>query len=93
MTNLEIITTAMMLNGLDPLEDEVDTFAGWNRRGYSVKKGEHAKFSAKIWMPTKRKVTSTDLVEDVEPSVRMILVSAFFFTREQVDRRACAKTN
>ena len=30
------------------------TFAEWKKAGYSVKKGEHAKLTAWIWMPKKK---------------------------------------
>lgn len=92
MTNAEIIMGAMMLAELDPMEVEVDTFAGWKRRGFTVKRGEHAVFKTKIWKPSKFKVSDEEL-ETVDPTTldadgkqkKLILVNASFFTDEQVE--------
>lgn len=95
MTNAEIISTAMALNDVD-FDLEVDTFAGWKRRGYAVKKGEHAVFTTKIWKPSKFKVEQKEqdfvdengeqVVEDAKYTKKLILVNAAFFTENQVQR-------
>lgn len=92
MTNAEIILGAMELAELDPMEVEVDTFAGWKRRGYSVKRGEHAVFKTKIWKPSKFKATDEELetmdisqLDNDGKYKKLILVNASFFTDEQVE--------
>lgn len=95
MTNAQIIIEAMILAELDPMEIEVDTFAGWKRRGFSVKKGEKAVFKTKIWKPCKFKPEElgegVEVPKDEEQTVnkkKLVLVNASFFTDEQVERRA-----
>lgn len=74
MTNIEIINKAMLQAGLNPLTTIVDSYAGWNRRNYSIRQGEKAAFNARIWMPVKNK-------DDGE---KLIMVTASFFTEDQV---------
>ncbi|MCC8157273.1 MAG: hypothetical protein LIO54_08360 [Oscillospiraceae bacterium] len=73
MTNAQIITGEMILNGI---MEEVDTYAGWLRRGYQVQKGQKAKFQTKIWKPVKSKKDEDD--------TELILVKASFFAKSQV---------
>ena len=95
MTNAEIIVTAMVNANLNPEEVEVNTFVGWKRNGYSVKRGEKAVFSTKIWKPCKFKKVeeenSADVADDANkdetPKKRLMLVTAHFFTDEQVERK------
>lgn len=96
MTNAEIITVAMIGAELDPMEVDVDTFAGWKRRGFCVKKGQKAVFKTKIWKPCKFNKdaddaeTSTDVddkyADAKTPRKKLILVNASFFTDEQVEK-------
>lgn len=92
MTNGEIILTAMMLAELDPMEVTVDTYAGWKRKGFVVKRGETAVFKTKIWKPSKYSKKEVEEIESrgVEVSDRtnqkLILVNAAFFTDKQVER-------
>lgn len=94
MTNAEIIIGAMMLAELDPTEVEVDTFAGWKRRGYVVKRGEKATFQTKIWKPCKFSKEEQQNAEEVAQDAttdktnyrKLILVNASFFTDAQVER-------
>ena len=93
MTNAQIILEGMLLAELDPMEVEVDTFAGWKRKGFTVKKGEKAVFKTKIWKPCKFKPeeisTDDDVINDGEQVVnkkKLVLVNAFFFTDEQVEK-------
>ena len=90
MTNAEIITIAMIGAELDPMEVEVDTFAGWKRRGFIVKKGQKAVFQTKIWKPCKFKKEEAEQKDDAEQTEqnrkKLILVNASFFTDEQVER-------
>ena len=81
MTNLQIIGTACMMNGIT---EEVDTYAGWQRRGMQVTKGNKALFKTKIWKPVKGKAKSND--EETDEIVgRLILVNAAFFGVSQVE--------
>lgn len=84
MTNLQIIITAMEMNGV---KEEVDTYAGWGRRGYQVKKGEKAVFKTKIWKPVRAKNKAADAAEEFmknEDGDKLILVNASFFGHSQV---------
>lgn len=91
MTNAEIIMESMVLAELDPMDVEVDTFAGWKRRGFSVKKGEHAVFKTKIWKPSKYTKEEIAEIEEkngepFDPNTKkLILVNASFFTDTQVE--------
>lgn len=84
MTNKEIILENLILLKLDPITTFVDTFAGWNRRGYKIKKGEKVIFKTKIWKPSRKKVKNDD-GED-EYIENMILVNAAFFKANQVEK-------
>lgn len=79
MTNMQIITGAMVLNGVT---EEVDTYAGWKRRGFQVQRGQKAKFQTKIWKPCKAKKPED---EEESEGTRLILVNASFFVRSQVE--------
>lgn len=78
MTNLQIIMSEVELHGVT---EEVDTYAGWKRRGMQVQKGNKALFQTKIWKPCKQR--GDDGGEKADDS-RMILVNASFFGRSQV---------
>jgi hypothetical protein len=90
---------AMLLAELDPETVIVDTYAGWKRKGYQVKKGETAVFKTSIWKPCKSKKKdnndSTDATETVNTEnadssnstyKHLILVPAAFFTYSQVEK-------
>ena len=78
MTNMEIILGECMLHNIT---EDVDTFVGWKRKGYKVKKGEHSAFSTKIWKPKFGKKDD----EETETMDHMILVNAHFFKKSQVE--------
>ena len=84
MTNAEILITECALHNVT---EAVDTFAGWKRKGYSVKKGEHAVFKTSIWKPSKKRKEedSTEETDDKKPYARMYMVKAAFFTASQVE--------
>lgn len=84
MTNAEIISGACLVAGIT---EDVDTFAGWKRHGYSVKKGEKAAFITKIWKISKVKVEDDD-TESTEKKYekKFILVNAGFFKQSQVEK-------
>jgi len=79
MSNLEILTTTFMLNGLQFDIKNFDTFAGWKRRNKKIKKGSKAVLKTKIWKPSKYKN------EDGEEKKGMFLVSASYFAIEQTE--------
>lgn len=93
MTNAEIIMGSMVLAELDPMTTVVNTFAGWKRRGYSVKKGEKAVFKTKIWKPVKyakkeqESEIDANLSAEDSDNKHLVLVNAAFFTAEQVEKR------
>ena len=102
MTNEMIIYNAAVDHGfttaqLDALlvaykgELPFHTFQGWKKRGYSVKKGEHALFRAELWRFTNKvskalaesmKKEGQDAPED-DPHYYKKL--SFLFSREQVE--------
>lgn len=88
MTNLEIITAAKLMNGIT---EEAHTFAHWRALGFSVRKGEHAAFSATIWKYAKGKRAQQveDETGEVQPG-KMFMKKAYFFTASQVDALAMA---
>lgn len=80
LTNREIILNEMILNGIS-LDKVVDTYAGWNRQGYTINKGSKALFTTKIWKPCKSKNKETEQTNN-----RMYLVKASYFSKEQVTK-------
>lgn len=78
MTNLMIISGAMILNGVT---EDVDTFPGWKRRGRQVKQGEKCLFKTKIWKPRGKKKSE----EDEETDGSLIMVTAAFFGESQTE--------
>ena len=82
MTNLAIIEGAKRLNGVI---EEVDTFAGWKRRGKKIKAGSKALFKTSIWKPVggRKKDSDADYEEEINPG--LILVPASFFGISQVE--------
>lgn len=82
MTNVQIITIAKAANGVT---GDALTYQVWKKRGYRVRKGEHARFSCKIW----KRISKVELNEDGENEEvqnGFILKTAHFFTIEQVER-------
>lgn len=93
MTNANIITLAMLNAKLDPMTVVVDTYAGWKRKGYAVRRGEKAVFQTKIWKPIKQLSKQEQAeMEKADESTRkqyrkLWLVNAAFFTAEQVEKK------
>lgn len=84
MTNAEILAKEITSRNIT---EEVDTYAGWKRKGYKVKKGSKATFKTKIWKPKKR--TEKDEKTGKETTKRyFILVKAYYFTKSQVEKNA-----
>lgn len=98
MTNFEIITTAAIANNIFTEAEIVNlikttgdlplhTFKEWQRLGYCVKKGEKAKLVCDIWRMTNySKKQKTDDKEQEEKDDHFYLKTAYFFTREQVEK-------
>lgn len=92
MTNFEIILRDAIAAEIYT-EEEVEklletkgelplhTFKIWKDKGYSVKKGEHAKLTTMIWKQTKKKDKETG-----EEKTIMVMTKAFFFTDKQVQK-------
>ena len=82
MTNAEILSKEITTRGIT---EPVDTFPGWKRRGFKVKKGSKATFKTKIWKPSKKKIKDKETGEEKENNY-FILVNAFYFTADQVEK-------
>ena len=80
MTNKEIIMMERVLNNID-FDLEINTYAGWNRQGYTINKGSKALFTTKIWKPCKSKKQ-----EDGQQKNNMYLVKASYFSQDQVTK-------
>jgi len=80
MTNKEILMTERILNNVD-FDLEINTFAGWNRNGYTINKGSKALFTTQIWKPCKNKNKETE-----QEQKRMYLVKASYFSINQVTK-------
>lgn len=77
VTNQQIILSEMAIHGIT---EKVDTYAGWNRKGKQVQRGEKALFTTSIWKPCKCKPK-----KDGETGyTKLILVKAAFFGESQV---------
>ncbi len=84
MTNLQIIAGAVTLYGIT---EEVDTYIGWQRRGYQVQRGQKALFNTKIWKPCREKKAAEES-QKAEEGRRLILVNASFFGVSQVAKES-----
>lgn len=96
MTNAEIIYTNQMLlasDGILKVEDDeiqpIHTYAGWQRLGYQVKKGEKAVAKFAVWKYLKKK--DEDVSEEVDGEEKKnngkcYMKVAAFFTDEQVEK-------
>lgn len=100
MTNAEIIFNnrvflaeqGVIKTDEDGMPEEIHTFDAWKKRGYIVKKGEHAVAKFQIWMPSKKskkqmaEEEQEQEREQKDPTAmpRMFKKVACFFTAEQV---------
>ena len=80
MTNKEILMMERVLNNID-FDLEINTYAGWNRQGYTINKGSKALFQTKIWKPCKNKKET-----DGQKQSKMYLVKASYFSINQVTK-------
>lgn len=70
------------------MPEEIHTFNGWKKRGYSVKKGEKSKIKITIWKYTEKQKPQEEKtgnpIEDA-PVVNMFMKTSAFFTFDQVE--------
>lgn len=87
MKNGKIGTTGRMLTTEKgeqiPEPEELHTFQAWKELGYSVKKGEHATVTTKLW----KKRTKKDDEDEKEYDGNFYLCKAFLFSPKQVEMR------
>lgn len=85
MTNKELVIYEKLFlveNGLlDSIDDDLYTYAEWLKRGFRVKKGEKAVASFPIWKHVNKKN-----IETGEEYSKIVMKTAYFFTRKQVER-------
>lgn len=80
MNNATLILYYKAMNNI-PLEEEIHTFTEWKRLGFSVKKGEKAKYKIAIWnKSTKNKKED----EEQEDNSYFYTKVAAFFSMDQV---------
>lgn len=88
LTNRQIIETECAIH---EITESVNTYAGWMRLGFQVKKGSKALFTTEIWKPCKKKKAESDNNTDNEIEIKptrqkMIMVKAAFFGLSQVEK-------
>lgn len=83
MTNVEIIKDYKRANNI-PENEELNTIFVWNKLGFKVKKGEKSKHKIVIY---KQIVEVTKSENEEVRTKRMIPKKAYFFTKEQVEKR------
>lgn len=93
MKNVEIIEmeTAMRIqDGELPENTILNTWNGWKKLGYRVKRGEIHVAEFRIWMPSKKKAKAEENEENGEEvkvvgNRRFYKKLSFFFTQNQVE--------
>ncbi len=99
MTNSEIIINEALLNNIftkeqiesmvkNGIDIPLHTFQTWKELGYSVKKGEHAKVTTRLWKRTKKGqgAKTPEELEEAKIKNHFYLTKAFLFTSEQVEK-------
>jgi hypothetical protein len=81
MTNIEIVESEKMVNGIT---EEVHTFIEWKMRNYKIKKGSKALIKTKLWKVVNAK--QKDENGNVEETRKYILVNASLFGKSQVEK-------
>ena len=82
LTNKEILLQEMIANNIN-LDTKIDTYAGWNRQGYTINKGSKAVFQTQIWKPCKTNKVNKD---EVQQQNKMYIVKASYFSVDQVTK-------
>ena len=104
MTNSEIIMRTAIAKKIYTEEEAVKliktygrlplfTFQEWKKAGYSIKKGQHAKLSCFIWLPSTKAYTETDAVTGEEKEIdttHFFQKLAYFFSPDQVEKSVSA---
>ena len=99
MTNTDIIISEAVANGLYTMEQSenilasghmipLHTFQAWKSYGYSVKKGEHARITTRLWRFTNKAKKNEDVDENTDgtDNNHYYLAKAFLFTADQVEK-------
>ena len=63
--------------------EPIYTLQEWRKRGYKVKKGEHALAAIEIWIPKKKNENTSESREEKE---KFIKKKSYFFKQEQVEK-------
>jgi len=101
MTNSEIIMRATIAKKVYTEEEVAKliktygslplyTFQEWKKAGYSVKKGQHAKLSCIIWLPSTKAYAEKDIVTGEGKEIdttHFFPKLAYFFGPDQVEKR------
>ena len=93
MKNVEIIemeTLIRIQDGELPENTVLNTWNGWKKLGYRVKRGETHVAEFRIWMPSKKKAKAEETEENGEEvkvigNRRFYKKLSFFFTQNQVE--------
>lgn len=93
MKNVEIIemeTQIRIQDGELPENTILNTWNGWKKLGYRVKRGEIHVAEFRIWMPSKKKAKAEEAEENGEEvkvvgNRRFYKKLSFFFTQNQVE--------
>ena len=64
----------------------IHTFAEWKKYGYSVKKGEHAALTVRLWRKRIAKLIEKDSGEEMEADSGYYMTTAHLFTGAQVEK-------
>lgn len=88
--NRELLAEMEVLKVIDGIPEEILSCKEWNRRGFAVKKGEHAIAKFPIWYPKKKKYEPKKQEEDQEQEQQEQLKGFYmkvtaFFTADQVE--------
>lgn len=92
MTNTQIILYNMaelIAEGIITENNTINTWDGWRRRGYRVKRGEKHIAEFRIWMPKTKKQkqrATTEEQETAEENSGFYKKMAYWFTDKQVER-------
>jgi len=84
MTNVEIITDASSLVGIEYDGSNLKTFAEWKKAGFKIIKGQKAVLSVELWKPFNKKVTDEKTGEE-KTEKRFMLKKSHLFHSSQVE--------
>lgn len=84
MTNVEIITNASAVVGIEYDGSNLKTFAEWKKAGFNIIKGQKAVLSVELWKPFNKKVKDETTGEE-KTEKRFMLKKSHLFHRSQVE--------